>query len=207
MPRPDKPPGVNYFFGVRLTNPEILSSIASFQQDYISVNEQLSKQIEEPSKAHITINVLHLKEEEVEPCANLIREKLSLSLTDEERTLKIKGVDKFGSRVVWAKPTEGIEFLEKLRKELNTILLEGGFDVREVDRKFAPHVTMFKTRFRGSRKRRKSGDLNKRQLGDDIDIYSDTLFGEDVINEFQLLSMNKPSKDGYYHSEATFALC
>ena len=209
MPRPDRPPGVNYFFGVRLTSPDILSSIETFQQDYVSANEELVKAIEAPSKAHITINVLHLKEEEVEPCADLIREKLSLSLTDEERTLKIQGVDKFGSRVVWAKPIGGLEFLEKLRRELITILLEGKFDVREVDRKFEPHVTMFKTQFRGSRSnRRKSGEdkEKKRRLGDDIDQYSETLFGEEVIKEFQLLSMNKPLKDGYYHSEATFTL-
>ena len=207
MPRPDRPPGVNYFFGVRLTNPDILSNIESFQQEYASANEELLKDIEAPSKAHITINVLYLKEEEVEPCADLIREKLSLSLTDEERTLKIQGVDKFGSRVVWAKPIGGVEFLEKLRRELFRILLEGKFDVREVDRKFEPHVTMFKTQFRGSRSnRRKSGEEKKKRLGDDIDLYSDTLFGEDIIKEFQLLSMNKPLKDGYYHSEATFSL-
>ena len=208
MPRPDRPPGVNYFIGVRLADPDILSNIESFQQEYVSANEELAKSIEVPSKAHITINVLHLKEDELEACAAFIREKFSLSLNDEERTLKIQGVDKFGSRVVWAKPTGGVEFLEKLRKELITILLEGKFDVREVDRKFEPHVTMFKTQFRGSRaKRKKSGETEKkRQLGDDIDLYSDTLFGEEVIKEFQLLSMNKPLKDGYYHTEATFTL-
>ncbi len=209
MPRPDRPPGVNYFIGVRLADPDILSNIESFQQDYASANEELAKSIEAPSKAHITINVLHLKEEELEACAALIREKFSLSLTDEERTLKIEGVDKFGSRVVWAKPTGGVEFLEKLRRELITILLEGKLDVREVDRKFEPHVTMFKTQFRGSRNRnkRKSGETEKkRQLGDDMDLYSDTLFGEEVIKEFQLLSMNKSLKDGYYHVEATFTL-
>ena len=203
MARQGKPPGVNYFFGVRVKNADILSNIEKFQKDYISANEDLSKHIEEPSKAHITLNVLHLKEEEVEPCSKLIREKLVLSLTDDERrTLKIQGVDKFGSRVVWAKPVGGVEFLEKLRQELIRILLEGGFDAREVDRKFEPHVTMFKTR--GSRK--KDGEEKKRQLGDDIEDYSDTLFGEDIIKEFELLSMNKPCKEGYYHSEATFTL-
>ena len=205
MARQGKPPGVNYFFGVRVKNTDILSNIEKFQKDYISANEDLSKHIEEPSKAHITLNVLHLKEEEVEPCSKLIREKLVLSLTDEERrTLKIQGVDKFGSRVVWAKPVGGVEFLEKLRQELIRILLEGGFDAREVDRKFEPHVTMFKTRGYGSRK--KDGEEKKRQLGDDIEDYSDTLFGEDIIKEFELLSMNKPCKEGYYHSEATFTL-
>ena len=212
MAKSDKrPPGVNYFFGVRIKNKDILSNIESFQKDYISANEELKKNIEEPSKAHITLNVLYLKEEEVEPCANLIREKLKLSLPDEEteerRTLKIQGVDKFGSRVVWAKPVGGVDFLLKLRQEIIRILLEGGFDAREVDRKFEPHVTMFKTRgYGGSRSKKKSGEEKKRQLGDDIDDYSDTVFGEDFIKEFELLSMNKPCKDGYYHSEATFTL-
>ena len=198
--------GVNYFFGVRISHPNILGNIASFQQEYISENEELFKQLEEPNKSHITLNVLHLTEEQIDPCVKLIREKLNTTFTEEERTIKIQGVDKFGSKVVFAKPTEGVEFLGKLRTDLNTILMEGGFDVREVDRKYQPHVTMFKTRFRGSRSK-KGGDneYKKKQLGDDLNKYSDTLFGKEIMKEFQLLSMNKrASEDGYYHSEATF---
>ena len=91
MPRPDRPPGVNYFIGVRLADPDILSNIESFQQEYVSANEELAKSIEAPSKAHITftINVLHLKEEELEACAALIREKalpFSLSLLSPSDT-------------------------------------------------------------------------------------------------------------------------
>jgi len=185
-----------------------LEKIDKLQTDLIAKNEVLAKYIEPPCKAHITLSVMHLDDEELETCKNMLQEKYKQSLSEAERTLSFEGIGRFGNRVLFVKPNTGIESLQKMQLELQNLLIESDLKT-EVGRDYHPHVTLFKTsKPKGGRKRNNKG---KDKLGFDdelIEEFKDLDFGEEIVEDIQLLSMNKPkAEDGYYHCEASFSLC
>ena len=197
----------NYFIGLRITNTQVLERIGGLQSELISKFEYMKKHEEAPSKSHITLAVMHLSDDEsVDQCRTLL-EQFKPQYSREERTISFTGLGAFGSKVLFAKPDKGIEFLKKLRSDLHEVLSESDdIKVLEKEREFNPHLTLFKLR---NERRGRKGEAGKSKisLGDDINSYSDYDFGEQIADEIELLSMNKKkAEDGYYHSEGKFSL-
>ena len=185
-----------------------MEKIDKLQNELIAKNEVLSKHIEPPCKAHITLSVMNLDDDDLETCKNMLQEKFKPNLTEADRTLTFEGIGRFGNRVLFVKPNLGIESLKKMHLELQNLLIESEIKT-EVGREYNPHVTLFKTsKPKGGRKRNSKGK-DKTGFDDDlIEEFKDINFGEEIVEEIQLLSMNKPkAEDGYYHCEASFSLC
>ena len=195
---------------MRITNPTILENISKLQAELISKDESFKKHLEAPSKAHVTLAILNLNEETLEDCKSVLNNSFKPSYSESLRTVSFKGVGQFSKRVIFAKPSENIEFLRTLREDLLDIFSDHNIDVLEQDREFNPHLTLFKIRREKRRKRKKSGEDTKKDkldIEDDQDNNSDYNFGEQVFDELELLSMNKAkAEDGYYFSEAKCSL-
>merc|ERR1719154_417390 len=136
----------------------------------------------------------------------MIEEKFKPDYSLTDRTIAFKGVGVFGSKVLFAKPDVESEFLSRLRSDLHNVLEEcEDIHLFEKNRKFNPHVTMFKVRHERRRGKKSEGN-NKIEVGD-IDGLSDYEFGKEIAEEIELLSMDKPkAADGYYFSEGYFPL-
>jgi len=198
----------NYFLGLRITSSSILEKIGKLQTELISKNEVLSNYIEPPCKAHVTLSVMHLEDDELETCKSMLQEKFKPNLSEADRTLTFEGLGRFGNRVLFVKPHTGIESLQKMHEDLQNLLIESELKT-EVGRDFHPHVTMFKTSRPKSGRKRNNETKEKLGLDDELlEEFKDLHFGEEIVEEIQLLSMTKPkAEDGYYHCEASFSLC
>ena len=96
-------------------------------------------------KAHITLLVANVQEEELPKARALIekalRENIVRELDEHQFEVGIKGVDSFGDKVVFAEVETGKPYLMKINEALLEAFEEAGFDC---DSRYTPHVTLMK---------------------------------------------------------------
>ena len=96
-------------------------------------------------KAHITLLVANVQEEELPKARALIekalRENIVRELDEHQFEVGIKGIDSFGDKVVFAEVETGKPYLMKINEALLEAFEEAGFDC---DSRYTPHVTLMK---------------------------------------------------------------
>ena len=184
----------NYFFCVRITDPEIQQQI-SLIQDHLMTSEPALGECCIPLAAlHLTICTVGLDTaEQLADCIlALKRLQPELKAALPTSNLSVSGVSTFYNRVLYAKIEAQQEFYD-FHSLLKTQLSQNGVEVRD-GYHFVPHITIMKTtrpvsRLRGSK------DISPALYKDFID----THFGEQKIDSVYLCSMESERRDdGFY---------
>ena len=137
----------NVFIAVELNNQEIIKNMQEVQDHAAQFDPKLKSNAVPLQKTHVTLLVTNVQEEELEKAKALIsktlRDNLGSIVPENQFSVKIKGVDSFGDKVVYADVDEGKPLLMRINEELLRAFEEAGFDC---DSRYTPHVTLMKVR-------------------------------------------------------------
>eukprot|EP00092_Neocalanus_flemingeri_P037859 GFUD01041211.1.p1 GENE.GFUD01041211.1~~GFUD01041211.1.p1 ORF type:complete len:280 (+),score=78.63 GFUD01041211.1:257-1096(+) len=190
----------NVFAALQVDNPDIQHAMDTFQQDCLEYDPRLRDFLVPVRKAHITLLVLHISEEKMEEAKDIfksvIEEKIINHFDDEDIfEVMFESVGSFNNRVVFAKPSSGVDRMQYMNQELYKAFTLRGFSC---DSKFSPHLTLMKKGY-------KKGNGLKEIPSESFENCSRNKFGIQAFSGIQLLSMTKPqTKEGYYFSEEEY---
>jgi len=190
----------NYFLTFRLNDQKLQRELRKVHVEFVREDESIKNFIEPAEKAHITLNVIHCDNSRLEELKNLIREEIEnhRDILQNIPEIEVKGLGMFGTSVLWAEPTKGVEYLQQVNQIFKNMLLKNGFKTKTSS--YNPHVTLFLA---------KSGaSLNVDQK--DLEKFQDTVFGTHIVEEIQLCAMESHQKpltyDGFWQCEDKFPI-
>ena len=135
----------NVFVAVELSNPEIIRNLKEVQDHACQFDPKLKTNAVPLQKTHVTLLVANVQEEEIQKAKAVIsktlRDNLGEIVPENQFSVKIKGVDSFGDKVVFAEVEEGKPSLMQINQELLNAFETAGFDC---DSRYTPHVTLMK---------------------------------------------------------------
>lgn len=186
----------NAFLALQVKSPDIHKNLVEVAGKILDYDERLAEAVESVAKAHITLLVAQIEDEEVERVTSLVELYVQQNLRQNGLPLDIdfQGLGSFGERVVFAKPTSSLELIATIANDLSSALATAGIRVK-LENAYKPHLTIMKMGWGGpgSRKRR----IPKEAFSSHQEVW----FGRESITAIQLLSMSKPkAANGYYHS-------
>ena len=137
---------INYFLAFRLQNPDLVRNLRKVHLHFVTKNESMKNYIDPLDTAHITLNVFHADNNQVDNLKQLIQKELdkyrdSLNPPDQ---FEVQGLGMFGQTVMWAAPTRGQDFLHKIHDIFQNLLMEHNFYTKT--HSYNPHVTLFQSR-------------------------------------------------------------
>lgn len=193
----------NYFLALRITDETLRNSLEEVQNYVVNGDPDLRDCRIPRGALHMTLTTVGLetpeKVQNVATCLRDIKEELC-DIVPKIKTLKVKGVDHFFNRVIYAKvesPPEFYEFVEHLKLCLN----EKGIDIRDYH-EFIPHITLMKIS-------RPTGRLTgKKYISPWLySCFAEKEFGEQVVDNIHLCEMtNDRQADGFYISAGSHSL-
>ncbi|XP_021928418.1 A-kinase anchor protein 7-like isoform X2 [Zootermopsis nevadensis] len=189
----------NYFVGIQVSNPEIHRMVKIVQEAILSKQPALRTAVVPIPTLHITLAVAHLPDMEhisraaevVENCGSIHRGFFS-----KPASLHFSGLKTFGNKVLFASIQQGeaLEEVQMMASDLETSFQE--LTGSPTKKGFKPHLTILKLS-KDFKLRRKGIPKISSSLYLDM---TDTVFGSQVVQGIQLLSMNKPKDgNGYYY--------
>jgi len=199
----------NYFIAIPICNAEIKQKLQEVQTSITGCNKYLQSALVSIAKTHITLAVLHLKDQEqIDNATQALKSTISKMQNQNVGQMKLnfKGLGHFRDTILFAKILEddGFTKLYQIAEIVRNTFTESGVTITD-DRKFNAHVTVAKLS-----KDRKLHHLGVKKIdGSYYREFVDTIFGEEDCSKLQLLAMEKMDQaTGYYHcvSEATFGL-
>jgi len=185
----------NVFVAIQLDNPAIIANMQQVQDFCFEKDASLAQHKLPLEKAHVTLLVAHVEEENLSKAKAAIYgtlQEVISSFPDNKFQLEIKGMGNFGTTVVFAQAGLGRRFLELLNRGLLKRFESMGF---ESDNRFdSPHSTVLK--------------VTQGHKGIPPELYSkfsEHKFGTQEVSGIKLLSMTKkPTPEGRYHCEGDF---
>ena len=191
----------NVFLAVPITSDNIKENLGKLQQEYLAKDERLKEFVVPIEVAHLTLVVFHVKEERLEECKRVLRKVFNdYFLGHDMKNIVFKGLGKFGSKVIFARPVSSLTELNDLNETFSKELIEYGFDV--CGDGFNPHLTIFKGKRQRGRQEKKT---KQKIILDNFSEMGDFDFGEQEVRCIQFLSMEKEKDEhGYYFCEDTF---
>lgn len=194
----------NYFVAIRVSNPHIRSGVKIVQDSIVTHNEKLKPALIPLAMLHLTLLVVHLKDDDqILKATDILqhcRTSLEPILQNSSLTLNFSGLDHFQHQVLFVKlcGDEGIAGLNTVANIVRETFTKEGIPSTD-SRDFKPHLTVMKlTR---SPKLRKKGI--KKIPTECYANWLDLSFGEETVNALHLCSMNAKDKDGFYKCVAT----
>jgi 2'-5' RNA ligase len=156
------------------------------QTKCIEYDPNLSEMVVPVSLAHITVLVLYVEEERMEEAKNIIANIVKGSVIPQF-DVRFDGLDNFNNnRIIFAKPSTGIEDLKNLNSLFNKSLTEGGFVCN--DKSYNPHTTILKP-----------GENVKHVPTEAFEEMKEKPFGIEKVSKIQLCLMgDKRNTDGYW---------
>ena len=112
------------------------------QAKCIEYDPKLSEMVVPVALAHITVLVLYVEEERMEEAKSIIANVVKNNIIPQFE-VKLDGLDNFNNnRILFAKPSTGIEDLKNLNSLFYKALTAGGFICN--DKSYNPHTTILK---------------------------------------------------------------
>ena len=137
----------NVFLAVDIDNPVIITKMQEVLYDCFAYDSTLRNYAVPMTKAHITLMVTNVQEEDLPKARAVIekclKEHVVRDLINNQFKVEVKGVNSFGSRVVFAEVAEGESNVKNLNGVLVKAFQEAGF---HCDSRYSPHVTLMKVR-------------------------------------------------------------
>ena len=186
----------NWFLAVPFTNLNIKSCMENVQKSVVHLRPKLSEACVSVKKAHLTLFVFHLKnQEEIDKVIEIVQKVTEKVEFDEQIQIEANQIGHFQHRVIFFKLNLPPKLLD-LRQEIGQNLLENGIKIED---NFTPHLTVMK--LSQMKKKVKKIDENLYQE------FSQDFFGVQNVKLIELLSMNLPIQDnGYYFCQKEFPL-
>ncbi|XP_065583257.1 LOW QUALITY PROTEIN: A-kinase anchor protein 7-like [Artemia franciscana] len=178
-----------------------------FQNHIIEKNPTLTKALIKQSSFHLTLKVLHLKNNsEVERKNAFVKaiEKYEQDFTNEKLYLDFQGIGDFFEQILYAK----LENENVVKTRLNSVIEEITKEITKSGVQLAnqegwkPHLTLVDIR-KVNKLRKEARKLHPSLSSN----FKNMRFGRELVKSIQLLSMFGPkSKENYYEiiSEITF---
>lgn len=181
----------NHFIALPITEPAVVEALTEVQaQCYHDSSDNLSEYMTHSANLHVTLCALRIDSADhldtVNQCIYNVTSEYSTKL--HSQSLNITGLAAFWSRVLYAS-IDVDEVLNSFVADLRKELMEHGIRIFE-DETFVPHVTVLKFYKQSNVKFSIPGFLEGRRNVDNN-------FGTQVIEEVQLLSMER-EPDGRY---------
>jgi 2'-5' RNA ligase len=222
----------NYFISLRLRNKGIIQSLQTFQQSLLSSNPLYNSILIPLQTLHLTVCLLHIKNnEELVQANNLM---LSTQLKDSlvsiynrnndfsDNFLSFKGLNHFNHRVLYAdlQQNTGYNTLALIHEEFGRSFTKAGIIVPDYEKHYQPHLTLAKlSKLRNSQHKHKNkyrsnnkDFVEEKKSLNKIDCshyaaYDAKEFGVELFQSFDLCSMlDKKAEDNYYHTTAQLHL-
>ncbi|XP_046462555.1 A-kinase anchor protein 7-like isoform X1 [Daphnia pulex] len=204
----NKTPRANHFFAVQISDCQIVEAVHNVHRTILEQEPELSSALVSPSTLHITLAVAHLSSPEDLVRANQVLEETvrvfsTSRLQTQQLDLHLAQVGHFDNKVIYAnvkEESEGTEHLIHLSKSLRERCQTAGLTLIDGDR-FTPHVTLLKLS--------KDPSLNRKGIkavaSHLYEKHVDCVFGRQVVESVQLLSMTDPKDEkGYYALKGEF---
>lgn len=200
----------NYFIALRVSNKSIIDNVIKIQKSIIEINPSLSDASTPPTKSHLTLFVMKLEDSiEINKVIDAMKKSV-IDYADQDQSnlefqMRFYGIGHFNDRVLYAKPEYPISphlkiiwrlLLKNLKEIEPNILTE---NVSNFDNDFSPHLTIMK--MKRFRKKSKEKNIPKKISAELYEPFLNLEFGEETFKSLQLLSMEKPEVDKYYHNE------
>ena len=142
--------GPNMFTAIQIQNPALMKAFREVQCKAVEDNYYAKNYIVPLEEAHITISVMECQDlefaaQEFSRVLEENREELS-SLRSE---VEFIGTDTFGDKVLYVKPSSGLQFLSKARDILKKNILDNQERGKMKDHcypHYNPHLTIFHIR-------------------------------------------------------------
>ncbi|KAI9559913.1 hypothetical protein GHT06_013920 [Daphnia sinensis] len=197
----------NHFFAVRISDCQIVQAVHNVHSTILEQEPVLKKALVPPSTLHITLAVAHLSTTEDVVKANQVLQEsvrlFSARLPNSQLDIHLAQMGHFNNKVIYARikeESDGAEHLNHLWKSLRDGCQTAGISLIDGDR-FTPHVTLLKMS-KDPRLRRKGIKAVASHL---YEKHVDCVFGRQVVESVQLLSMTDPKDDeGYYALKGEF---
>ena len=188
----------NVFLAIPITSDVIKAKIEELQKDFVAKDKRLKEFVVTTAKAHITLVVFHVEEKRIEEAKEVVRNIYAKNVEGKDiENIVFDGIGKFGSKVIYAKPVQGLDHLKYFNKVFTAGLSEHGFEV--CGDGFTPHLTIFKGRRQRGRKEKK---VKQQVILDTFNELVNCTFGEQEVEAIQFLSMKKGAdENGYYFCE------
>ena len=109
----------NYFLTFRLNDQNLQKELRKVHVEFVGQDESIKNFIEPVEKAHVTLNVINCEKSRLEELINLLKEEIENHKEKLRNApdIEIKGLGMFGTSVMWAEPTNGVEYLQDVRCE------------------------------------------------------------------------------------------
>ncbi|KAK2715859.1 A-kinase anchor protein 7-like [Artemia franciscana] len=196
----------NFFFAIQVKHVQIKDQATVVQNHIIKKDARLSRALIKPASFHITLGVVHLKnEDEIERTKNALTKALSQfqhEFVKNPLQLAFQGLGTFRGQILYAKLKNEEVITARLSPVLEKLIEEvGNCGIQFEDkRQWKPHLTILKLS-KNPKLLRKVKRLHPSLMSD----YSNIEFGYELVKSIQLCSMNGPkSEDGYYAKVAEF---
>jgi len=182
----------NLFTAVRIDDPELLKNLRNVLVKAIEKNYHAKDSITPLEEAHVTITVMEAHD------INFARKEFNRICDNHRKELEsakedigFKGMDLFGDKVLFANPSEGLNFLRKARTILEQEMIIANKDqiVNFCYRDFNPHLTMFQI---------KTSNIDGVDLPEIAKEFENYDFGKSKVGSIQLLHMGNRTDDGYW---------
>jgi len=182
----------NLFTAIRTNDPDLLKNLRNVLVRAIEKNYHAKDSITPLEEAHVTITVMDAHDINfARQEFNRICENHRDELVNAKEDIAFKGMDTFGDKVLFANPSEGLNFLRKARKILEEEMIIANKDqiVNHCYRDFNPHLTMFQI---------KTSNIDGVDLVDISKEFRNVDFGKAKVNSIQLLHMGNRTDDGFW---------
>jgi len=187
--------GPNMFTAIKTTDPKLLSELRKVLVKAIENNYYSKNYIVPLEEAHITITVLGVENENEQFVAGVFRRALEENLSDIKsfkKDIQFQGLDCFGDKVLYARPTTGLDFLNKLRQILEKAIVDNPSKIENhCYPTYNPHLTMFHI---------KGANHDGVNLYEVAQSFRNTDFGCQSATSIQLCRMGSENRtdDGYW---------
>ena len=195
--------GPNLFLAFQITNPELIANLRKVLYTCVEKENGLKDFISPLESAHVTLDVFRVETENLEEAKSMFQDVFDQhiqTITREVRkSVTFKGLDMFGKTVLFAKPDQGSDFLQKVHKAFRKALEDAGIEIHGY-KEYNPHLTLLQVK---TSKENQLREIPKACLEN----MEDVELGSQEVKQIQLLSISKPKDSlGYYHCEDVYNL-
>jgi len=194
----NQPP--NYFFAIQVKSAQIERKASEVQNYMINIDPSLSQALIQHSTFHVTLMVIHLKNNsEIELTKNAFAKAISAfqqELSEDQIILDFQGVGEFSEQILYAQLNNEAEFKARLSPLLERITKEiSKTGIQLADQEcWKPHLTLVNLR-KVARLRR----MAKKLPPSITPIFKNMKFGFETAKSIQFCSMNSPKNEENYY--------
>ena len=195
--------GPNLFLAFQITNPELIANLRKVLYTCVEKENGLKDFIAPLETAHVTLDVFRVETENLADAKLMLQDVFDRHIKtiwkEVGKSVTFKGLDMFGKTVLFARPDQGSDFLQKVHKVFRKALEDAGIGINGY-KDYNPHLTLLQVK---TSKENQLKEIPKACLEN----MENVELGSQEVKQIQLLSISKQKDSvGYYHCEDVYNL-